>query len=88
MAATASATRECDVLIIGAGFVGLAVGAGLSSHECRAAKDNMIIVEQGPDCGAFWRGGHENLTLHSPHHQLPQLRAAVCLGKIPPGTLR
>ena len=70
-AAAALTTHECDVLIIGAGFVGLAVGAGLASHGCTAAKDNMLIVEQGPDCGAFWRGGHEHLSLHSPHHQLP-----------------
>lgn len=31
----------------------------------------MRIIEQGGECGSFWRGGHEHLSLHSPHHQLP-----------------
>jgi cation diffusion facilitator CzcD-associated flavoprotein CzcO len=60
---------ECDVVTIGAGFVGLAVGAALACHgdshgRCR-------IIEQGPCCGAFWHGGHEHLSLHSPYHRLP-----------------
>ena len=60
---------ECDVLTIGAGFVGLAAGAALASHA--ESRGHCRIIEQGPCCGAFWHGGHEHLSLHSPHHRLP-----------------
>lgn len=70
-------TLKFDVLVIGAGFVGVSVGAGLASHA-GACRDNdgldhsrVQIIEQGPECGAFWLGGHEALSLHSPHHRLP-----------------
>jgi glycine/D-amino acid oxidase-like deaminating enzyme len=74
---TATETHNFDVVVIGAGFVGVSVGAGLASHA-GACRDNdgldhsrVQIIEQGPECGAFWLGGHEALSLHSPHHRLP-----------------
>ena len=77
MTATATETHNFDVVVIGAGFVGVSVGAGLASHA-GACRDNdgldhsrVQIIEQGPECGAFWLGGHEALSLHSPHHRLP-----------------
>lgn len=66
-----AAEEACDVLVIGAGFVGLSVGAGVASHSGLGERHRLRIIEQGPECGAFWRGGHENLSLHSPHHRLP-----------------
>ncbi len=65
------APSASDVLVIGAGFVGVSVGAGLASHDKREAKESFTIIEQGQEPGSFWRGGHEHLSLHSPHHQLP-----------------
>ena len=59
-----------DVVVVGAGFTGLAAAAGVADHA-GSAKGRTVVIEQGRECGAFWLGGHERLSLHSPYHRLP-----------------
>lgn len=61
--------EQVDVVIIGAGFVGLAAGAALSAAP--ASHGKVRILEKGGSVGHFWVGGHEQLSLHSPYHKLP-----------------
>ena len=58
-----------DVLIIGAGFAGLGAGAGLAAES--EGRCSFKILEKGGEVGAFWSGGHEDLSLHSPWHSCP-----------------
>lgn len=58
-----------DVVVIGAGFVGLAAGAALAASP--ASHGKVRILESGDSVGHFWVGGHEQLSLHSPYHKLP-----------------
>jgi cation diffusion facilitator CzcD-associated flavoprotein CzcO len=44
-------TRETDVVIVGAGFSGLAMGAKLK----RAGREDFVIIERGDDVGGVWR---------------------------------
>ena len=64
-----SADELADCVIIGAGFVGLAAGAALAAEP--ASHGKVRILEKGDSVGHFWHGGHEQLSLHSPHHKLP-----------------
>lgn len=56
-----------DVVIIGAGFCGLATGAALRA----CGVENFIILEQGSDVGNFWSRTYDRLHLHSAWHDLP-----------------
>jgi putative flavoprotein involved in K+ transport len=56
-----------DVVVIGAGFTGLAAGARLR----RAAGVRFAILEQGTSVGHFWKGTYDRVRLHSPGHDLP-----------------
>ena len=56
-----------DVLIVGAGFCGLGCAAALAATP----GSDFLVLEKGPAPGAFWFGGHEHLSLHSPFHALP-----------------
>lgn len=56
-----------DVLIVGAGFCGLGCAAALAATP----GSDFVVLEKGPAPGAFWFGGHEHLSLHSPFHALP-----------------
>lgn len=60
-------SNEKDVLIIGAGFAGLSLGASLRSNGL----DNFAVLEQGSGVGAFWSGNYDRIRLHSPWHDLP-----------------
>ena len=63
-----SAVKDAyEVVVVGAGFAGLACGARLRQ---RGVTD-LAIVEQGDDVGAFWRGNYDRIRLHSPFHDLP-----------------
>lgn len=56
-----------DVVIIGAGFCGLATGAALRARGI----DRFVILEQGGDVGDFWSRTYDRLHLHSAWHDLP-----------------
>ncbi len=58
---------ETDVLVVGAGFAGLATAAALR----RQGIERFLVLEQGADVGAFWAGHYDRLQLHSPWHDLP-----------------
>lgn len=55
-----------DAIVIGAGMAGLATAAAL-----RGAGVDFVLLEQGPDVGAFWSGHYDRIRLHSPWHDLP-----------------
>lgn len=57
-----------DVLVVGAGFAGLALGACLRSEGIT----NFSILEQGAGVGSFWAGNYDRIHLHSPWHDLPE----------------
>ena len=60
--------RIYDVVVIGAGFGGIACGAGLKTFGI----DNFVILEKGDCCGYFWKvNTYDRLHLHSPYHDLP-----------------
>ena len=65
----AEQVETVDVVVIGAGFVGLAAGAALAASP--ASHGKVRILESGDSVGHFWVGGHEQLSLHSPYHKLP-----------------
>ena len=65
----AEQVEAVDVVVIGAGFVGLAAGAALAASP--ASHGKVRILESGDSVGHFWVGGHEQLSLHSPYHKLP-----------------
>lgn len=56
-----------DVLVIGAGFAGLATAARLRQRGVTS----FAILEQGADVGEIWRGHYDRIQLHSPFHDLP-----------------
>eukprot|EP00966_Prymnesium_polylepis_P253872 5867851-Prymnesium_polylepis.1 len=64
-----AATADVDVLIIGAGFAGLAAGAAIVRET--EGRGSFRILEKGGEVGSFWSGGHEDLSLHSPWHGCP-----------------
>jgi cation diffusion facilitator CzcD-associated flavoprotein CzcO len=57
---TARRTESIDVVVIGAGPAGLAVGAAL-----RKAGTDFVILERKPTIGSSWRGHYERLHLHT-----------------------
>ena len=59
--------RPHDVIVIGAGFCGLGVGAALRAHGVR----RFEILEQGGQVGHFWTRTYERIHLHSAFHDLP-----------------
>jgi len=59
--------EELDVVVIGAGFAGLATGAALRARGVR----RFAILEQGDDVGHFWSKTYDRLHLHSAWHDLP-----------------
>ena len=64
-----------DVVIIGAGFTGLACGAGFTAAAKETgASGSFKIIDKGSNVGHFWTGGHKDLSLHSPYHSLPHDR--------------
>ena len=59
-----------DVVVIGAGFCGLALGAALRARGI----DDFVILERGSDVGHSWTTTYDRLHLHSPWHGLPHDR--------------
>jgi hypothetical protein len=60
--------ERLDVVMIGAGFCGLGVGAALRAHGI----SRFAILEQGERAGHFWTTTYERLHLHSAFHDMPQ----------------
>ncbi len=60
--------RELDVAVIGAGFCGLGVGAGLRAHGI----GSFEMLEQGEQVGHFWTTTYDRIQLHSAFHDLPR----------------
>lgn len=56
-----------DVLVVGAGFAGLATAARLR----RSPRVRFALLEQGDGVGSFWKGTYDRVRLHSPDHDLP-----------------
>lgn len=56
-----------DVVVIGAGFCGLALGASLRA----SGVNDFVILERGDQVGHFWTTTYDRLHLHSPWHGLP-----------------
>jgi indole-3-pyruvate monooxygenase len=54
------------VIIIGAGWNGVGVGACLK----RNGLDDFIILEQGKQPAWFWHEVYDSVSLHSPNHEL------------------
>src|SRR3712207_177058 len=63
-------TRHLDVLVIGAGQAGLALG----SHLARRGAD-FLLLDAGPEIGSSWRSRWDSLRLFSPaqYDSLPGL---------------
>lgn len=59
--------EKLDVVVIGAGFCGLAAAASLKAHGIR----NFAVLEQGAGVGHFWSRTYDRIHLHSPWHDLP-----------------
>jgi len=60
-----------DVIVIGAGFCGIACGAGLKTF-------GFVILEKGDCCGYFWKScTYDRLHLHTPYHDLPYDKGLV-----------
>lgn len=57
-----------DVLVIGAGFAGLATAARLA----QSPRVRFAVLEQGDGVGSFWKGTYDRVHLHSPDHDLPR----------------
>ena len=67
-------TTMYDVIVIGAGFCGVACGAGLKTFGI----DNFVILEKGDCCGYFWKScTYDRLHLHTPYHDLPHDQGLV-----------
>lgn len=58
---------KLDVLIVGAGFSGIATAAALRRYGVR----NICLIEAGAVYGAFWANTYDRISLHSPWHGLP-----------------
>lgn len=61
-----AAAIETDVVVVGAGFAGLATAAALREQAVE-----FVLLEQGAEVGAFWAGHYDRIRLHSPGHDLP-----------------
>ncbi|MEQ8233613.1 MAG: NAD(P)/FAD-dependent oxidoreductase [Gammaproteobacteria bacterium] len=59
-----------DVVVVGAGFCGIATAAALR----RYGVEDIVLLEAGNRYGAFWAHTYERLSLHSPWHGLPDDR--------------
>lgn len=57
-----------DVIVIGAGFAGLATAAALRASGVRS----FAVLEQGEGVGHFWTKTYDRIHLHSADHDLPQ----------------
>lgn len=62
-----TAASTFDVLVVGAGFAGLATAARLR----REPGIRFALLEQGDRVGSFWKGTYDRVRLHSPDHDLP-----------------
>jgi cation diffusion facilitator CzcD-associated flavoprotein CzcO len=73
-----AARTDVDVLVVGAGPAGLAVGASL-----RAKGVDVLVVDRGGSTGESWRARYERLHLHTPRVQssLPGLRIPRSFGR-------
>eukprot|EP01089_Gocevia_fonbrunei_P004227 TRINITY_DN14240_c0_g1_i1.p1 TRINITY_DN14240_c0_g1~~TRINITY_DN14240_c0_g1_i1.p1 ORF type:complete len:479 (-),score=97.33 TRINITY_DN14240_c0_g1_i1:86-1522(-) len=67
MGDTNKKTYTVDVVVIGAGFCGLAAGAALKTYKVK----DFVILEQGTGVGGFWRNCYDRIKLHSAWHSLP-----------------
>ena len=74
MAAAVGEDHLYDAIVIGAGFSGLACGAGLRTFGI----DDFVILERGSSCGHFWKTcTYDRLHLHTPYHDLPHDQGLV-----------
>lgn len=59
-----------EVLVVGAGFAGLA----LAAHLRRMGFDDFLLLEKEAGVGGFWSGNYDRIRIHSPYHDLPDDR--------------
>jgi indole-3-pyruvate monooxygenase len=56
-----------SLIIVGAGFAGLALAAHLRKRNF----DDFLLLEKGTNVGGFWSGNYDRMRIHSPYHDLP-----------------
>src|SRR5215471_9162085 len=66
--ATGTGEEVLDVIVVGGGQAGLAMGWHLARHHLR-----FVVLEAGPEIGHTWRSRWDSLTLFTPaqHNALP-----------------